>query len=246
MRTILATIGTSGANSFQIARYVFGKNKAVEAAVVDLVAKGILVAEQREQFSSYPARVDAITHNENPLAAGLLRNHSGNQPLLMKDMAGCYDENTTNHTGLARVCQTVGKKDGGGFAVGAIVLLLGLARMMQGLHNGYPVDYLIVLMMVGLFVLLAVAASFSSKKLLQEIFIGQYKEEEPALSGDERLLQKFLFLGVSVLAGTYAFANLENTFRRRATDGGSGSAGCGSSCGSSCGGGGCGGCGGGD
>lgn len=245
MQTVLATIGTTRANSFQVARYVFGKNKAVEAAVVDLVAKGILVAERREQFRFYPPKVDAVTHNENPLAASLLQNHSGNQPLLMKDLAGCYDENTTNHAGLTRMYQTVVKKDGGGFVVGALVLLLGVGRTVQGLHNGYPVGYLIALMTVGLFVLVAAGASLSSKKLLQEIFIGQYKKEEPALSGDERLLQKFVFLGVSVLAGTYAFANLENTFRRRATDDGSVSSGCGSSCGSSCGGG-CGGCGGGD
>lgn len=240
----------TNANSFELARYVFGKAKAVEAAIVDLVAKGILIAERGDRFSFYPDKVDATTCSENPLAANLLRHCSGNQTLAMKNMAAHYDEDLSNHTELARMYQTVAKKDRGGYVTGALVFLFGLVRTVQGLHNGYPVAYLRVMMMAGLFVLLVMAAGFSSKNMLREIFTKRYREKAFGYPGQEALLHKFIFLGVAALAGTYAFANLERTFKRHAApSGGDGGSGCGGSCGSSCGsgcGGGCGGCGGGD
>ncbi len=237
-------------NSFQMARYVFGKNKAIEAAVVDFVAKGILIAERREQFSFYPAKMDAATRHENPLAATLLQRHSGTQALMMKDMISCYNDNLTSHAGLAELYQTAVKRDWPGYIISILVLLLAIARIKQGLNNGYPVTYLQIMLVFGFLFLLIAVVSLSSKKMLQEVFIKRHGQDEFAHSGEERLLQKFLFLGVASITGTFAFANLEATFKRHtspsSSDGGSGcSSGCGSSCGGGCGGG-CGGCGGGD
>ena len=240
----------TSANAFQTARYVFGKGKVIEAAVVNLVAEGILTAERREQFLFYPARMDATTLAENPLAANLLRHHSGSRPLLMKDLADYYNEDLTQHAGLAAVYKTVVEKDLRGYFIGAAVLVLGLLRIVQGIENGYPVTYVQLMTMAGFVILLGVALSLSSKKIVQEVFTGRYQREAFMYSGGDGLLQKFVFMGVASIAGMYAFANLETTFRSHSGSySGGGSSGCGSSCGSSCGsgcGGGCGGCGGGD
>lgn len=238
------------ANVYALARFVFGKTKAIETAIVDLVSKGILMAERSNRFTFYPAKADAETIAQNPLAKNLLLYCKGDGWLTMNDMLGYYNEDLTYHAGLSSLYQNVTKKDWRPFLLSGAVILLGIVRMIQGVHNGYPVHYLQMMMLFGGIILLVIALTLSAKGLLERLFIAKYDRNELTLVSQETVLPSFLFFGAAVLASNLVFANLERTFRDHRPAGNAsvsscGSSGCGSSCGSSCGGG-CGGCGGGD
>lgn len=243
----LAAADVQEANPFQVARFVYGHHKALETAVVDLVSKGILVADSNGELMFFPGKCDEFTLAQNPLALNLLRHHTGAQPLRMKDVHGYDNEDLTYHDGLALLYRRVTAPDAFVFLVTGGVLLLGLARMVQGLSNGYPVTYLQLLLFGWLMAAIALISALSAKKLLQQSVAEGYRQKAFSFANAEPMLARFLFLGTAALAGTYAYAHLAQTFRRENADNGTSSSasGCGSSCGSSCGGG-CGGCGGGD
>ena len=234
------------ANVFAVARFVYGKNKAIETAIVDLVAKEIVVVEKQNCFSFYPSKVDADTLARNPLAANLLHHSKADSTLRLEDMTSFYNEDMTYHDGLATLFQRINKKDYFGFIIAFIIVLIGLLRINQGISNHYPVTYLQMMTMIGGLILAGFAATLSTHVLYRNIFIDRHHKNELSISTPEPLLSKFVFLGVAALAGTYAFANLESTLKNNRYSDGSGGYADSSGCGSSCGGGGCGGCGGGD
>lgn len=241
-----APIQTS--NWYAVARFVYGKQRAIQAAIVDLVSKGVLVAEGNDRFSFYPSKLDYETRSTNPLASNLHHHHSQDQFLRMKDVPDFYDEDLTYDGNLAALYRRTSRKDFTAFAVTILVILLGFLRLKQGEASGYPVTSLSYLLVVGGFVVVVIAASLSTSGLFHDVFTQRYQPITAYGKEPDSLVPKFVLLGITALAGTYAFANLENMFRNhRTNDGGSSiSSGCGSSgCGSSCGGG-CGGCGGGD
>jgi uncharacterized protein (TIGR04222 family) len=242
--------GISHANPYQLARYVYGRNKAVETAVVDAVSKGILVAERNGKLEFHPSKMTEPDKDENPLVATLAVRYRETQLLTMKDVEACYQSNTTQHEGLQNLYQNGVKKDYIRFVVLALVVTIGLFRIRQGLGNHQPVAYLEIMTMIGGLVLLVLVMQVSSKTLLQKNFSDKYNQSQMLVPQQYHVPAQFLFLGLATLAGSYAFANLETTFRRHAASTGGAEANvgaCGSSgCGSGCGGGGCGGCGGGD
>lgn len=237
-------------NWFAIARFVFGKNRAIQSAIVDLVSKGILVAEPTDRFRFYPEKMDTDTLATNPLASNLLHLHLPDQLLRMKDLPDFYNEDLTFDAALAALYRRVTRKDYTAFITSILVMLFGFIRIRQGQANGYPVTYLTMMVLLGGFLLLVLSAILSTSGLFHDAFTERYKQTETPDPKAEPILSRFVLFGVAALAGSYAFANLENTFRSHRTDGGdsaTSSSSCGSSgCGSSCGGGGCGGCGGGD
>jgi len=235
-------------NWYAIARFVYGKHRAIQAAIVDLVAKGVLVAEGNDRFSFYPGKLDYETRSTNPLASNLHHHHSPDQFLRMNDVPDFYDEDLTYDAGLAALYYRTNRKDVAAFAIIILVILLGFLRMKQGDVNGYSTTYLSYMVIIGAFFLIIFAASVSTSGLFHDAFAQRYQPKYVSGTGPDSLVPKFVLLGLTALTGTYAFASLENMFRNHRPDdgGGSISSGCGSSgCGSSCGGG-CGGCGGGD
>lgn len=245
----LAAAGIAGANTFQLARYIYGRAKAIEAAVVDLVSKGILVTERDGKMVFHPSKYKGEEREKNPIVSGLVAAYREGNLLTLKDVAAHYESDRTRHEGLQHLYQTVNQKDYGRFLTPGFVILIGLLRAGQGMANDKPVQYLVMMMIAGGILLLILAALLSAKELLKRIFNRRYNEQQLVLPQEQNLLGQFVFLGLATLAGSYAFANLETTFRQhdRSTAGADASSGCGSSDGgSSCGGGGCGGCGGGD
>ena len=235
------------ATMYAIARFVFGKNRAIEASVVDLVSKGILTPEHDGRLNFYPSKVDPGTIASNPLASNLLHHHSGNSSLKMKDMLKCYHEELTYHRGLEFLYKRVVRTDYLSAIIIAAFIILAVVRINQGTENNYPVTYLGTMCLFTGFILLPIAGMLSSRTLLQKVFKTRHEVDAIVVSDTEPLIARFVFLGMTALTGTYAFAHLESTFGRYKNDEGTSAGSCGSSgCGSSCGGSGCGGCGGGD
>lgn len=247
--TLLDNSPISTSNWYAVARFVYGKNRAIQAAIVDLVAKKVLVAEGNDRFSFYPSNLDSETRSANPLASNLHHHHPQDQFLRMNDIPDFYDEDLTYDAGLATLYQRTNRKDFTAFAISILVVLFGFIRMKQGQANGYPVTYLSYMVIIEGFALIAIAASLSTSGLFHDAFTQRYQYSDIAAETSEAVVPKFVLLGLAALTGTYAFASLETMFRNQRYGGGaesSASSGCGSSgCGSSCGGG-CGGCGGGD
>ena len=238
-------------NIFQLSRFVYGRNKAMQAAIVDLMAKETLAAEPRGKFIFYPSQYKFGSEKENPLIGNLLRNYSIPYELPLKDVVSNYNDDLTYHPQLAALYQESIKKDFYRIAVVLLFALIGGLRLMQGINNNRPVGFLAALLMGGIFILIILVSGLSGKYILQSIFKSKYQQGHLEFPEQPAQVSQFVFLGLASLAGMVLFSNLENTFRYYSsgagmTGGGScGSSGCGSSCGSGCGGG-CGGCGGGD
>jgi len=246
IRKSVDVTSTAHASIYAFARFIFGKNKVLETAVVDLVSKRILVAERKGKMSFYPAKVDADTLTNNPLASNLLQHHKGESLLAMKDIAFYYNDDLTYHPDIAEMYRTVVKKDFLPYVVSLIIVAIGFIRIKQGLNNHYPVTYLQLMTIFSAFIFLVLSTNLSSKGLLRTVFISKYQNNSLTYTRAEPILSKFVFLGFSSIAGIYAFANLQDTFKNYRSDSSDVTTSCGSSgCGSSCGGG-CGGCGGGD
>ena len=232
------------ATSYQLARFVYGSNKAVQAAVVDLASNHILTANSWGRLNIYPSLYNSQRDRNNPLSSALHQEYEEGQRVKLKDITAYYNDEITFHQGLANLYIAVNKTDVYKIILMILLAVIGCARLMQGLANDKAVDYLgIILIVTGILVFI-MGHMISAKTILQNIFVEKYRLKELDLPQQEKAPAQFVFLGLASMAGFYAVSNLETTFKNTGDYTSTTSSCGGSGCGSSCGGGGCGGCGG--
>jgi hypothetical protein len=138
------------------------------------------------------------------------------------------------------------------FIIPGIVLLIGIARFLQGLANDRPVGLLVA--EIGIFSLscFALMQAYSYTRTVREQLRNYWMDENKNGHGTD-ILNNFSILGTAAITGFAEYTILNSVFSPYAMppknswgsniSGCGSSGGCGSSCGSGCGGGGCGGCG---
>jgi uncharacterized protein (TIGR04222 family) len=137
----------------------------------------------------------------------------------------------------------------------AVIVLLGLPRLLLGLANGKPVAYLVATLVVGVVAGIVLLAARPTRTRKGDEALARLRTDHSGLGAGKRWgdaadagLAVALF-GTTALVGT-EYALLQRWYPRQSSaDGGCGSGcgtgGCGGGGGGGCGGGGCGGCGGG-
>ena len=144
-----------------------------------------------------------------------------------------------------------------GMVIVAVILSLGLMRLIQGISAGRPVGYLVVCMFV--FAVLGIFLNYRRSKItgagkacLEQSKIGLSALPHPAKPEIEQgarsdlVLMSVALLGTSAIAGFDGFGTLLPVLKNMSSQSSSSGGGCGAGCGAGCsgGGGGCGGCGG--
>jgi len=243
----LNSVVTDKITVFQVARFAFGRIRAIQTAIVDLVEKGILQQEKGGRLRFHPGNYYVTPYEENPLIENLLKVHKENEPLEYAAISTCYDDNKTFHAQLSNVYQSLPKYQYKDLVILLIVILIGIARGAQGISNGRPVVYLFAGMLLFVISSIIIADWVRPSKILSRVFKTDYRQNSFDFITPYRA-NDFAFTGAAAFMGLAGYIYLQDMFsKNNPRDSGFASNACGSSgCGSSCGGGGgCGGCGGG-
>ncbi|HEX7847675.1 MAG TPA: hypothetical protein VF476_17870 [Chitinophagaceae bacterium] len=249
VRTIHKNNYKGDANVYQLTRFAFGRNRSLQTAIVDLVTRQILTAERKAQFTFNATNYRYSTNEENPLIRQLLKGYEDGERISYENLARIYDDEATYHEGLAQTFKTVDLNQYWIHLPAFIIVLIGIARLIQGVNHDKPVNYLLIMMIMMGFIYIIVFASIRPKAVFGALIKEGYEDHtlgQPFTVSST--VNQFAFLGFIALGTDYYVTNLEAAFKTKVGGGGgeSSGGGCGSSgCGGSCGGG-CGGCGGGD
>jgi hypothetical protein len=247
--------------------FLYGRHRAVQAAIVDLVRRELLKVHGNKDFIVSNSNIRRSPTETNPLFEGLIRETDG-EMVYYDDIAAHWYTERPVHPLLQNLREFAYRPEPVWTLnwVWIVTLIAGFLRMMQGLVNDRPVSYLFVetlllvvlsLIMRQLFLRRIVIYKWVEEVFEQQAFNGPLHKDDVvnnfALRGNPALT---LFSDGLILASFfsgYEIMNHSSFFGPMAYkpygSGGSGGGGCGSTCGggggSSCGGGGCGGCGGG-
>jgi uncharacterized protein (TIGR04222 family) len=241
---------------YQVTRFVYGQNRMLQTAIVDLVEKQVLMPVESNGF--IVNKLDTATHSDkNPLLPFIKKYFNEGDRATLANFEAALDESEHDSYDeqLSVLHQSLNSRSKTVIAVFVAVLLLGVMRMIQGFDNQKPTTILTIMCMVVFFAAFITTSFFSERVILQNIVAKKYSKLQLPDFGfnASHSATDFAFLGITAVSGLYGINHLTNSFNNhfKEKDGSlnsSGGSGCGSSCGGSgCGGGGgCGGCGGGD
>lgn len=240
-------------NAYQIAKFLYGPHRAYQTALIDLLKRGAIDTYGKD-FKLAEYQQHNWQTEENPILQTLTEKHKEGDVFTYSEGLGYMDSEKITHPGFELLESLSRKVDYQKFIIPGIVLVIGVARVFQGMSNNRPVTYLIAEIGIFSLVSLMILEMHSYTKTVRNT-TAIFWERQNADGYGYDVLNNFSIVGTAAIAGFAEYAVLTNMFNKNAPtierwngssyDGGSSgsSGGCGSSCGSGCGGG-CGGCGG--
>jgi hypothetical protein len=125
------------ASIFQLAYFLFGKNRAIQTAIVDLVRRKLLVVTKDKLFLVYKERYEQSENEQNPLI-----------PALLKEERTCitydrivyiwYHKNLLDHPVLQPIQLLADHRKRFGLLL--LPFVIGIARLIQCMVNNLPGD----------------------------------------------------------------------------------------------------------
>ena len=240
---------------FQIARFLYGAHRSYQAALVDLLKRGV-IETARSDYKLTEHKTYNWETEKNPLLQPLMENHTEGDLFTYGEGFGYIDKDAVLHTGLERLHRLSKMVDYQKFIIPGMILAIGFARFFQGIANEKPVGLLVLEIGIFSLVCLMVLQNYSYTTNVRNHVEDLWKRQNKNGYGND-IINNFTILGTTAISAFAEYALLTNVFsavtpqERRMSSSGSDGCSSGSSCssdggGSSCGGGGCGGCGGGD
>jgi uncharacterized protein (TIGR04222 family) len=238
---------------FQIAHFLFGIHRAYQTALVNLLTRDIIDVAGRG-YRLNPVVKNALPGEENPLLPALSETVDPGANFRYSDGLAMLDQQKLQHPSFRELLVLSKQVDFQKLIIPAIVLLIGFARMFQGMANNKPVGYLVLEIGSYSLIGLMIGAQYSYTSLVFRYVEDIWRQDTKNGLGPD-VLNNFTLLGTTAITGFAEYQVLSEVFGKEAPtirprDGSSGS---GSSCassGDSAGDGGCssgcGGCGGGD
>jgi uncharacterized protein (TIGR04222 family) len=237
-------------STYQIARFLYGPHRAYQAALVDLLKRGII------DTSGNDYKVNECKgynwEETNPLLQPLMQKHEAGDLFTYSEGLGYIDRDTVLNPQLERLHRLSKMTDYQKLVIPGIVLLVGFARFLQGISNDKPVGFLVMEMGFFSIVCLMILQMYSYTGKVRE-YVEDFWEGQNKRGYGNDIVSNFTILGTTAVSGFAEYALLAGVFNSVApqerkkysggSDGCSSTSSCGSDGGSSCGGG-CGGCGG--
>ncbi|MEO5684975.1 MAG: TIGR04222 domain-containing membrane protein [Chitinophagaceae bacterium] len=242
---------------FQIAKFLHGRHRAIQTAIVDLIRRNLLTVNNDKRMVIFSDHYIASAEEQNPFIEALLKEPNGSTINYEEITVRWYREELFDHPALENLAATINpatRFSVTGILYAALIVMGGL-RMIQGLYHQRPVGFLLVEVIVLTVFLGIVIKWLSTKSLLFRKAEALFKERLLQDKGyQDSLVNEFVINGTPSIAGFAEGFLLASVFsaygpleRRFGTDAaGSSCSGGSSSCGGDGGGGSCGGCGGGD
>jgi hypothetical protein len=254
----------TGATVFQQAKFLYGKHRAIQTALVDLLRRDLLEVRPNRVFVVHNKYYNQPENEENPLIENFLRESDGAEIKYDLIDTTWYDEEKFSHPSLTKLYRFAYAKKSHRekYMVNFFILLIGIARLLQGWTNGRPTGFLIMeillLLIIGRYIQKNFSRVGSMFRKAENIFYHRsitnslYKDDVVANFAAQGNNAIRWFAEGAILATVFAsfgpirHTNISATYQGY-TSGDGGAGGC-SSCGGGggCGGGGCEGCGGGD
>lgn len=250
----------TGATVFQQAKFIFGKHRAIQAALVDLLRRELLEVRNDRTFIVRNKYYYAPGHEENPLIENFLKEEDQSEIKYDHIEVNWYDEEKLSHPSLSKLYRFAYAKKSfrEKYLTNIVILVFGLSRVLQGWANNRPTGFLVaeilILIIIGRFVqknYSRVGTIFRKAENLfhhQAIMQNLYRDDvvaHYAVKGNDAIRW---FAEGAILATLFAtYRPMRHTAISGAyTNNHSGNGSCSSCGGGGCGSGGCGGCGGGD
>ena len=257
---------------FQIAAFVYGRARAVQTGIVDLVKRGLILPEGDHAFVLDKRGYAARSNEQNPLIPGFEAENDGANVTYSDISSRWYNPGEASHPLMVALDKFAAQHQPFVSIVKTALYAMAGIRLFQGVFNGRPVGYLILEMIV-IFVIARLVNAASRRDLAmyqaaKDAFLEKFGDN---LNKPDNIVPSFAMKGLSAVNGfveigfltgmfaAYTSITLRNGMGQPTNKDYGGSSGCssggsgcsssscssgGSSCGSSCGGG-CGGCGGG-
>jgi hypothetical protein len=133
------------ASVFQLAKFLYGKHRAVQAAIVDFIRRDLMLVNRNKTLQLLPNKYVYPEKEENPLAGPFLKEPNDSTKYYETIISEWYNEELFNHPKLALLFKCSQQNVAGFERIIYWLVLLGMGgiRLGQGLYNGKPIIYLI-------------------------------------------------------------------------------------------------------
>ena len=257
---ITATYFPEDLSAIQMGSFLYGKHRAVQAGIVDLIKRNLLELTPDNHFLIKNSHYEPAPGESNPMIPAFMAEPDGSRLNYESLSVNWYNREKFSHPSLTVLDQWAGQKEPflQVYFFHILFYLVAALRVIQGISNGRPVNFLFLEIILLSFFFLALLKAFSRRAVVRREASRLYKERLQNLgSQDAQILPQFALQGLPaingfaegvMLAGLFGAydANLSKTSwgSGNSMDGGSSCSGGGDGGGgSSCGGGsGCGGC----
>jgi uncharacterized protein (TIGR04222 family) len=154
------------ATAFETAQFLYGKKRAMQTAIVDLIRRNLLVLTTDKLFLLYPGRYIKTDNEKNPLMASFLREERSSvtyDSIMEHWQPEDYDTLQQLHE-LANRKESFFKK----YHFLIIPFVIGITRFFQGMVNHKPVSFLLLEMIALLIVTSLMVKAFSRKAAMSK------------------------------------------------------------------------------
>jgi uncharacterized protein (TIGR04222 family) len=151
------------ATAFETARFLYGRKRFMQAAIVDLIRRNLLVLTTDKLFLLYPERYIKPDNEQNPLITSFLK--EGRSSITYENIMENWGKDVPEgFANLQRLQEMTNRKEPffKKYNFLLIPIATGIARFMQGVANHKPVSFLFVEMVV-LFIITSIVVKAFSK-----------------------------------------------------------------------------------
>lgn len=195
---------------YEITRFIYGPHRCYQTALVDLIKRGIIETENNGyKIISLPPMV--IYNEKNPLLPQLISHYKTGDLFSYLEGFGLSDTDDLKHPAFEKLYHLSRKVDYPKFIIPGIVLLMGFARIMQGMANDKPVGFLAGMMIVFSGIALLILQMHAYPKLVKHM-TEEYWERQNANGKGGDVIGNFSILGTVAIAGFAEYAFLTTDF----------------------------------
>jgi len=243
----------SDATPFQVADCLYGKHRALQAGILDLLQRNLLEVSESRQFRVKNYSFTPLDGETNPLIPAWAEEADGSLHSYDYIAGNWYARERFSHPALTALSDLAKRQEPFWQSGIFIMVYFGMAvvRIAQGFLNGRPVTFLLFETLAGAILGTAIWKGLSPRWMIVSQIKEMYEGRLPEYGDRDRTVPLFVLEGNSAIAGFAEGALLVGLFAAARPAGGDGglwidsggsSDNGGGSCGSSCGSSGCGGC----
>jgi uncharacterized protein (TIGR04222 family) len=189
---------------YQLTHLLYGKHRAIQTGVIDLYRRDLLTVDDNGNMTVHNKRYTPPPKEENPLVPGFLAESDGAAVNYKMNAVNWYTVSPLDHPQAKQLYYLAYDQEiwYNKFFVIIIAVVIGIARLFQGLMNHRPVEYLVFEM-----VALIGIAFFLDKILIRKNALLQKTEEQlrqktnNGTLGNDAVVNDFAMNGQSALTG---------------------------------------------
>jgi uncharacterized protein (TIGR04222 family) len=154
---------------FQLAHFLYGKQRAIQTCLVDLYRRRLVTVNDNGKIVVHRSSYQSPDKEKNPLIPAMLKTEDGGYLQYDTIDNDWYTREAFDHEGLERLFSITGQRRSffTNYLVIAIAALIGIVRIIQGTkYNNIPVDFIVMELLALIAAIMISQYKFSSKSIL--------------------------------------------------------------------------------